>query len=89
MKLTHIIRAAFAGYWEYLLDEALLTAPAHPEWGGAGLIDQGGQLVGIGSLLVQSALGKTGGLAVFALAMSALLPAIAALPDQKKSAIDS
>src|ERR1700743_3333 len=26
----------FAGYWEYLLDEAIFTHPAHPNWGGAG-----------------------------------------------------
>ena len=43
----------FAGYWEYVLDEALFTAPAHPEWGGAALVDAEGRLVGIGSLLVQ------------------------------------
>ena len=43
----------FAGYWEYLLDEALFTAPAHPRWGGAALLDDHGELVGIGSLLVQ------------------------------------
>src|SRR6185437_3271875 len=40
----------FAGYWEYLLDEALFTAPAHPHWGGTGLIDRDGKLLGIGSL---------------------------------------
>ena len=28
----------FAGYWEYLLDEAIFTFPAHPNWGGTGLI---------------------------------------------------
>lgn len=43
----------FAGYWEYLLDEALFTAPAHPLWGGAALIGSDGELLGIGSLLVQ------------------------------------
>jgi S1-C subfamily serine protease len=43
----------FAGYWEYLLDEAIFTAPAHPFWGGAGLIAQDGKLLGIGSLHVQ------------------------------------
>ncbi len=48
-----VARQTFAGYWEYLLDEALFTAPAHPLWGGAGLIDADGRLIGIGSLLVQ------------------------------------
>lgn len=43
----------FAGYWEYLLDEALFTAPAHPNWGGTAVIDAAGRLVGIGSLHLQ------------------------------------
>ncbi|HEX9584666.1 MAG TPA: S1C family serine protease [Gammaproteobacteria bacterium] len=43
----------FAGYWEYVLDEAIFTVPAHPNWGGAGLIGSRGELLGIGSLLVQ------------------------------------
>jgi S1-C subfamily serine protease len=43
----------FAGYWEYLLDEAIFTAPPHPSWGGAALIGGDGTLWGIGSLLVQ------------------------------------
>ena len=43
----------FAGYWEYVLDEAVFTAPAHPQWGGAALIGADGKLAGIGSLLVQ------------------------------------
>lgn len=47
----------FAGYWEYLLDEAIFTAPAHPSWGGAALIGEDGLLYGIGSLLVQETSG--------------------------------
>ncbi|WP_421723403.1 S1C family serine protease [Bauldia sp.] len=43
----------FAGYWEYLLDEAIFTAPAHPQWGGAGLIGPDGTLRGIGSLRLE------------------------------------
>jgi S1-C subfamily serine protease len=43
----------FAGYWEYLLHEAIFTAPAHPFWGGTGLIGRDGRLLGIGSLHVQ------------------------------------
>ena len=43
----------FAGYWEYFLDEALFTAPAHPFWGGAGAIGSDGRLIGIGSLHVE------------------------------------
>jgi S1-C subfamily serine protease len=48
-----VARREFAGYWEYLLDEALFTAPAHPQWGGAALVGADGRLLGIGSLLVQ------------------------------------
>lgn len=46
-------RDEFAGYWEYALDDALFLTPAHPFWGGTGLIDQDGKLLGIGSLIVQ------------------------------------
>jgi S1-C subfamily serine protease len=48
-------RREFAGYWEYLLDEALFTTPPHPEWSGAALLDANGRLAGIGSLFVQEA----------------------------------
>jgi S1-C subfamily serine protease len=48
-----VAKEEFTGYWEYLLDEALFTAPAHPFWGGAGLIGGDGKLLGIGSLHVQ------------------------------------
>jgi S1-C subfamily serine protease len=43
----------FAGNWEYVLDEAFFTAPAHPFWGGTGMIGADGALLGIGSLQVQ------------------------------------
>ncbi|MGH8688317.1 MAG: S1C family serine protease [Burkholderiales bacterium] len=43
----------FAGYWEYVLDEALFASPAHPQWGGSALIGPDGRLAGIGSLLVE------------------------------------
>jgi S1-C subfamily serine protease len=43
----------FAGYWEYVLDEALFTAPAHPNWGGTAVIGHAGELLGIGSLQLQ------------------------------------
>ncbi|MGD9915323.1 MAG: S1C family serine protease [Rhizobiaceae bacterium] len=52
-----VARQEFAGYWEYLLDEALFTAPAHPSWGGAGLLDASGKLLGIGSLRLQMSQG--------------------------------
>jgi len=53
LKTRLIAKQEFAGYWEYLLDEALFTAPAHPQWGGAALLDAQGNLIGVGSLLVQ------------------------------------
>jgi S1-C subfamily serine protease len=43
----------FAGYWEYLLNEAIFTFPAHPNWGGTGLISHTGELIGIGSLQLE------------------------------------
>jgi S1-C subfamily serine protease len=46
-------RREFAGAWEYLLEEAIFTTPAHPHWSGAALIDGHGRLVGLGSLLVR------------------------------------
>jgi len=48
-----VAKQEFAGYWEYLLDEAIFIAPAHPSWGGAALIGADGRLLGIGSLLLQ------------------------------------
>jgi S1-C subfamily serine protease len=59
--LTEIVaKQEFAGYWEYLLDEAIFTAPFHPSWGGAGLVDPDGKLIGLGSLRLQMLqLGRT------------------------------
>ena len=50
----------FAGYWEYFLDEAIFTSPAHPFWGGAGAIDSEGRLIGVGSLHVEQLSPRTG-----------------------------
>jgi S1-C subfamily serine protease len=51
-------RQEFAGYWEYVVDDAIFTAPAHPFWGGGGLISNDGKLMGIGSLILQQGDGK-------------------------------
>jgi len=56
LKATVFAKREFAGYWEYVLDEAIYTAPAHPQWGGAALIGATGDLLAIGSLLVQEKL---------------------------------
>jgi len=53
VRAAVIGKQEFAGYWEYLLDEAIFTAPAHPFWGGSALIGGDGRLLGIGSLHVQ------------------------------------
>jgi S1-C subfamily serine protease len=53
-----VARQEFAGYWEYVLDRAIFTAPAHPFWGGAALIAADGRLIGIGSLHVQHSSGR-------------------------------
>ena len=55
---TVVARQEFAGYWEYLLDRAIFTAPAHPFWGGAALIGGDGSLIGVGSLHVQHSSGR-------------------------------
>src|SRR5262252_4614222 len=57
LKAKLIAKREFAGYWEYVLDEALFTAPAHPHWSGAALISGEGRLLGVGSLMVQEELG--------------------------------
>jgi S1-C subfamily serine protease len=54
-----VARQEFAGYWEYLLDNAIFTAPVHPSWGGAALVDADGKLLGVGSLRLQMSQGET------------------------------
>jgi S1-C subfamily serine protease len=53
-----VARQEFAGYWEYVLDEAIFTAPSHPNWGGTALIGPAGNLLGIGSLQLQHVVDK-------------------------------
>jgi S1-C subfamily serine protease len=50
-----VARQEFAGYWEYVLDDAIFTAPVHPHWGGTAVIGEGGEIVGIGSLQLMAA----------------------------------
>jgi S1-C subfamily serine protease len=52
-----LARREFAGAWEYLLEDAIFTAPAHPHWSGAALLNSDGALVGLGSLLVREMIG--------------------------------
>ncbi len=51
-----VSRRDFSGYWEYLLENAIFTAPPHSDYGGAALIGRDGRLLGIGSLIVQEAM---------------------------------
>ena len=53
-----VSKRPFVGYWEYLLDEAIYTAPATVNWQGAALLSREGKLLGIGSLVVGDAMGK-------------------------------
>jgi len=48
-------RRAFSAYWEYHLDQALFTSPPRRDHAGAGLFNSQGELLGVGSLLVQDA----------------------------------
>jgi S1-C subfamily serine protease len=48
-----VAKQEFAGYWEYVLDEAIFTAPAHPHWGGTAVLGPAGDLIGVGSLQVE------------------------------------
>lgn len=55
---VHVLaRREFAGAWEYLLEDAIFAAPAHPYWSGAALVDDAGTLIGLGSLLIRESIG--------------------------------
>lgn len=58
LKARVFAKREFAGYWEYLLEEALFTTPAHPLWGGAAVIGGDGRLLGVGSLFVEEMVGE-------------------------------
>jgi S1-C subfamily serine protease len=55
MPALVVSRRPFAGSWEYLLERAIYTVPAHPQFGGAALFSSAGKLVGIGSLIIADA----------------------------------
>ncbi len=48
-------RRTFTGYWEYILEDAIFTAPPRGDFAGAALIGRDGRLLGIGSLFVADA----------------------------------
>jgi S1-C subfamily serine protease len=47
-----VARRRFTGYWEYMIDGAIFTAPPRFDHSGAALLDRSGRLLGIGSLWV-------------------------------------
>ena len=53
---TVVSKRQFAGYWEYLIDDAIFTSPPRLDHSGAALINKEGELVGIGALFVLDAL---------------------------------
>src|SRR5262245_38939764 len=53
-----VSRRVFAGSWEYMIERAIFTAPPHPAWSGAALINRDAKLVGVGSLIVGDATGN-------------------------------
>ncbi|MDJ0914728.1 MAG: S1C family serine protease [Desulfobacterales bacterium] len=53
-------RKEFAGPWEYLLDNAIFTAPPIERFSGAALVNRNGHLVGIGYLYSQITLAELG-----------------------------
>jgi len=57
LKARVVAKREFAGYWEYVLDEAIFTSPPHPQWGGSALVGDDGRLLGVGSLLVEELVG--------------------------------
>lgn len=40
----------FTGYWEYLLERALIVSPANPSFGGSPLVNPQGEVIGVTSL---------------------------------------
>jgi S1-C subfamily serine protease len=51
-----VSRRRFTGWWEYMIEGGIFTAPPRFEHSGAALLDADGRLVGVGSLWVSDAL---------------------------------
>jgi S1-C subfamily serine protease len=52
IQVTGAVNAVkrFSAYWEYMLDRAIIVAPASPQWGGSAVVNDRGELIGIASL---------------------------------------
>ena len=55
-KAMVVSHREYAGYWEYLLSDAIFTTPPLREFPGAALIGSDGKLLGIGSLFLSNTL---------------------------------
>ena len=57
VHVTGMVRSVrrFSASWEYMLDRAFIVAPASPQWGGSALVNDRGEVVGIGSLRLGAA----------------------------------
>jgi S1-C subfamily serine protease len=51
-----VARRRFTGWWEYMIEDAIFTAPPRYEHSGAALLDSAGRLAGIASLWVSDAI---------------------------------
>ncbi|MDZ4166060.1 MAG: S1C family serine protease [Smithellaceae bacterium] len=81
-----ISRSEFAGYWEYLLEEAIYTLPAYHDFGGAALISPEGKLVGILSLFTQVTIPGVGSLPCnVSIPIDLLHPILASLKNAGRS----
>lgn len=84
-----VSRRSFSGYWEYHIEGALFTAPARPDHSGAGLFNERGELVGIGSLIVRDAAGggrhSPGNMFVPVDLLAPILPDLVALGRSRQS----
>jgi S1-C subfamily serine protease len=74
-----VSKRVFTGSWEYLLDEAIFTAPPYSDWSGAALIDRAGTLVGVGSLILKDASGQGDGAGNMFVPIDRLTPILADL----------
>jgi serine protease Do len=50
-----VSRRSFVGWWEYFLDKPIYTYPANSSFAGSALINEYGEVLGIGSLYVADA----------------------------------
>ncbi len=84
-----VSRRVFAGYWEYLLENAIFTSPPHPLFGGAALINSAGELIGIGSLVVPDAVPESRLPGNMFVPIEALTPIIDELLSQGRKSVPS